>query len=101
MANKKPAVFSSKTKMMKAVSKPEDWSLFKDMLLNLRLAVAVEPRPDAAVRHLARVWYDEGKYRSPTCDSVLIKLTALKKANRTLEELIALYINLEDETKND
>lgn len=99
MAQKKPAVFNSKAKMMKAISTPEDWDLFKEMLLNLRLAVAVDPRPDTAVRHLARTWYDQGKYRNPTCDSVLIKLTALKKANRTLEELIALYIDIEGTDK--
>ena len=99
MTQKKLAVFHSKNKMFKAMSENEDWQVFKDMLLNLRLAVAVDPRPDTAVRHLARTWFDEGKYRNPTCDSVLIKLSALKKANSTLEELIALYIDLEEGTE--
>lgn len=98
---KKPELFNSKKKMMKACSQPDDWQMFKDMLLNLRLAVAVYPRPDAAVRHLARTWYSDGKYRSPICDSTLLKLTALKKANLTLEEMIDLYIDLEEGTEND
>lgn len=96
MVGKNIAVFNSKKALMKTCSTPGDWQIFKDMLLTLRLAVAVEPRPDAAVRHLARTWYSEGKYRSPVCDATLLKLTALKKANRTLEEMIELYIDLEE-----
>lgn len=95
------ALFNSKKQLMKACSQDEDWIVFKDMLLNLKLAVAVEPRPDTALRHLARTWVDMPRYSSPVCRSTLIKLSALKKANNTLEELIDLYTNLEEGNQNE
>ncbi|ARW58933.1 hypothetical protein HOS33_gp293 [Erwinia phage vB_EamM_Y3] len=85
--------------LQKDISKPEDWQLFKDMLLNLRLAVLTEPKPHAKVRELCRTWYSGGKYRSPICDSTLIRLSSTKKAHTLLDELIELYVDIEE--KND
>lgn len=100
MPKKDMSAFNAqRTLINKAASTPADWEVFKQMLLNLRLAVAVEPRPDAAVRHLARTWYTEDKYPLPICKATLLKLMALKKANRNLEEMIALYIDLEEGPK--
>lgn len=97
MAKKDMSVFNAqRTLINKAASSPEHWEAFKQMLLNLRLAVAVEPRPDAAVRHLARTWFNETKYEQPICKATLLKLMTLKKANSNLEEMITLYIDLEE-----
>ena len=97
MAKKDMSVFNAqRTLINKAASSPEHWEAFKQMLLNLRLAVAVEPRPDSAVRRLARTWFNETKYEQPICKATLLKLMALKKANSNLEEMIALYIDLEE-----
>ncbi len=99
MKGRKLNVFlKQRTEVNKVVSVPKDWEAYKEMLLNIRLAVAVDPRPDAAVRHLARTWYAEQKYAIPVCQAALLKLMTLKKANTTLEEMIALYINLEEES---
>lgn len=100
MKGKKLDVFlQQRTAINKVASSPQDWQTYKEMLLNIRLAVAVEPRPDAAVRHLARTWHAEKKYALPVCQATLLKLMTLKKANQTLEEMIALYIDLEEGQK--
>lgn len=90
------AASKQRSAMNKLASCPDDWYAVKEMLLNIRLAVAVEPRPDAAIRHLARTWFSADKYAVPACKAMLIKLMASKKANKTLGEMIALYLELEE-----
>lgn len=100
MSGRKQNVFlQQRTAANKITSSPQDWEVYKDMLLNLRLAVAIDKRPDAAIRHLARTWYAEEKYAIPVCKATLLKLMSLKKANSTLEEMIALYIDIEEGTE--
>ena len=94
--NRLDRIQQQRTAIDKMASSPDDWTTYKEMLLNIRLAVAVDPRPDAAVRHLARTWYAESKYALPVCRATLLKLMSLKKANQTLQEMIALYIDLEE-----
>ncbi|QYW03258.1 hypothetical protein pEaSNUABM14_00299 [Erwinia phage pEa_SNUABM_14] len=76
---------------------PEDWPVFKDMLLTLRIAVLTDEKPHAKLRALALQWYTDGKYRNPVCDSVLLRLTAEKRPKQTLDQLITLYNFLEEE----
>lgn len=83
----------------KESSLPEDWSVFKDMLLNLRLAVLSDNKPHKKIRVLALKWYSDGKYRNPVCDAVLTRLVADKRPKQTLDELISIYIDLEEGTE--
>lgn len=78
-------------------SLPEDWFVFKDMLLTMRLAVLTDRKPHKAVRALALKWHSNSKYKNPVCQAVLLRLASDKRPKQSLDQLIELYNFLEEE----